>query len=42
LDIFGLEMMKERNEINKILMENPILKNPEIIRSGVINFLKNG
>ncbi len=42
LDIFGVEMMKERNEIDKILLDNPILKNAEIIRGKVIDFLKNG
>jgi len=42
LDIFGLEMIKKKYEIDKILMENPILKNAEIIRGEVIDFLKNG
>ena len=41
LDIFGLEMIKERNEIDKNLVDNPILKNSEIIRLRVIDFLKN-
>jgi len=41
LDIFGTEIIKERNEIDKKLKKNPILKNSEIIKNKVFTFLNN-
>ena len=41
LDIFGTEIIKERNEIDKKFKKNPILKNSEIIKSKVFTFLNN-
>ena len=41
LDIFGTEIIKDRNEIDKKLKKNPILKNSEIIKNKVLTFLKN-
>lgn len=41
LDIFGTEIIKERNEIDKKLINNPILKNPEVIKSKVFSFLNH-
>jgi len=41
LDIFGTEIIKERNEIDKKFKKNPILKNSEIIKNKVFSFLNN-
>ena len=41
LDIFGTEIIKDRNEIDKKYKKNPILKNSEIIKNKVLTFLKN-
>ena len=35
LDIFGIEMDKERNEIDHLLKVNPILNNSEMINHKV-------
>ena len=40
LDIFGIEMDKERNEIDHFLKVNPLLKNHENIHIKVQNFLR--